>query len=196
MSKLRVFVSSVQNELELERAAASSVMATDPFLLKHCEPVLFEQEPVPPHPVPRPYLESLRGCAVYLLFIAREYGAPDEGLSATHREYRLAQELKRPTLIFIRDGVQREPATEALVAEIKRAHHTYKRFHDREDLKPELQRALLRVLREDFGIEATAAEAAEGAHQIDIASPFEARVLPEVSVASFGGNGCASLRKR
>jgi predicted HTH transcriptional regulator len=46
---------------------------------------------------------------------------------------------------------------------------------------------LVRVLKEDFGIEATAEEVAEGAHLIDIASSFEARILPDVLATAFGG---------
>ncbi len=44
------------------------------------------------------------------------------------------------------------PETRAFIEEIKKAGHTYKRFHDREDLKPEVLRALLRTLAEQFGI--------------------------------------------
>ena len=47
MKPLRIFISSVQKELELERAAVAGLIATDPFLLQHCLPVLFEQEPPP-----------------------------------------------------------------------------------------------------------------------------------------------------
>lgn len=39
MSKLKVFVSSVQKELGLERAAVPQLIAIDPFLDKHCEAV-------------------------------------------------------------------------------------------------------------------------------------------------------------
>ncbi len=50
-----------------------------------------------------------------------------------------------------------------------------------------MQRALLRVLNEDFAIPASAAEIAGGAHQIDIASSFEARLLPDILATSFHG---------
>ena len=56
-----IFISSVQKELE--RAAVAGLIATDPFLLQHCAPLLFEQEP-PPHPAQGPYLDALRNCAV------------------------------------------------------------------------------------------------------------------------------------
>ena len=48
MSKLRVFVSSVQKELENERVAVAEIVWTDPFLTAHCEPVLYEYEPASP----------------------------------------------------------------------------------------------------------------------------------------------------
>jgi hypothetical protein len=51
-AKKRIFISSVQKELELERAAVAGLIATDPFLLQHTTPVLFEKEPSPPHPAP------------------------------------------------------------------------------------------------------------------------------------------------
>jgi len=185
--KLHVFVSSVQKELELERAAVAGLVSTDPFLLQHCLPVLFEKEPPPPHPASRPYLATLRRCQVYVLIIAAEYGALDGERSATHHEYRLAQELKLPTLVFLKghDDGGRQPETRAFLQEIKAAGHTYRRFHDREDLKPEVLRALARTLAEIFGIRATAAEVAEGEHLIEAASPFEAAVLRDVPVAAL-----------
>jgi hypothetical protein len=107
---VRVFISSVQKELERERAAVAALISTDPFLLQHCEPVLFEKEPPPPRPASKPYLATLKGCRAYVLMIANEYGQPDGDLSATHHEYRLAQELQLPSLVFLKgasDGVRR-----------------------------------------------------------------------------------------
>jgi hypothetical protein len=190
MSQLRVFISSVQKELALERAAIATVISTDPFLQKHCVPVLFEMEPAPVHPAPQPYLKALRGCAIYVLLIAREYGHAEGEISATHHEYRLARKLKLPTLIFLKgeSGLAREPKTQELIDEIKADHHTYKRFHDREDLKPLIQNGLVHALQTDFQIKATAAEVAEGAHLIDIASSFEAQILPDVLATAFTGS--------
>lgn len=206
--KKRIFVSSVQKELELERAAIAQLIATDPFLLQHCVAVLFEREPSPPHPEPRPYLAALRGCAIYVLLLANEYGTPDGDLSATHHEYRLAQELKLPTIVFLkgreRADQTRCPEIKALIAEIKQAGHTYKRFDDREDLKPEMLRALIRTLKEDFGLTASSAEMSEGEHLIEAASTFETAVLRDVSadrldpvlVAEFNRDTSASSAER
>jgi len=97
--KLRVFVSSVQKELEHERAAVAQLISFDPFLLKHCEAVLYDKEPPAGRPNPKAYLDCLRSCQIYLLMFDVEYGRPAGDLSATHEEYRLAQETKLPTLV-------------------------------------------------------------------------------------------------
>src|ERR1043166_391545 len=102
MSKLRVFVSSVQKELELERLAILSLITTDPFLSEHCEPVLFDREPLTGRKAAKPYLDSLESCQIYLLLINREYGKPHGDLSATHEEYRHAQKRSLPTLVFVK----------------------------------------------------------------------------------------------
>jgi len=81
MKPLRIFISSVQKELELERAAVAALIATDPFLLQHCVPVLFEQEPPPPRPSCKPYLDALKSCQAYVLMVGNEYG--DKGIDVT-----------------------------------------------------------------------------------------------------------------
>ena len=187
MKPLRIFISSVQKELELERAAVAGLIATDPFLLQHCVPVLFEKEPLPPRPGRQPYLEALHGCAVYVLMIANEYGPPDGEISATHHEYRRAQKLKLPSLVFLKGNKDDARSTEvrALIAEAKKDGFTYRRFDDRKDLEPEMQRALLRLLAEEFDLKATPAEASEGQHLIEAASTFESAVLADVPVESL-----------
>jgi len=185
--KKRIFISSVQKELELERAAISGLIATDPFLLQHCIPVLFEKEPPAPRPASMPYLDMLRGCCIYVLLIGNEYGKPDGDFSAIHHEYRLAQKLKLPTIIFLKgmSDEGRSSETHIFIDEIKKAGHTYKRFYDREDLKPEMFRALLRTLADEFGINATSAEISESEYLIEAASSFESAVLRDILVSSL-----------
>ena len=180
---LRIFISSVQKELELERAAVAALIGTDPFLLQHCVPVLFEKEPPPPRPAKQAYLDALSGCAVYVLMIANEYGQPDGEISATHHEYRRAQQLKLPTVVFLKGAKDdtRSPEVRALIAETKKDGYTYKRFHDREDLRPLMLAALQRMLADEFRIRATAAEVNEGEQLIEAASTFESTVLADVS---------------
>ena len=96
---IRIFISSVQKELELERAAIAALISTDPFLLQHCVAVLFEKEPPPSRPASKPYLATLKNCQAYVLMIANEYGSPDGEISATHHEYREARKLGLPTIV-------------------------------------------------------------------------------------------------
>ncbi|SRR6266567_51832 len=198
MSKLRVFVSSVQKELEHERAAVAQLISVDPFLLKHCEAVLYDKEPPTGRPREKAYLDCLGSCAIYLLLVDVEYGRPAGDVSATHEEYRLAQNTKLPTLVFIR-GLDkkrddaREKKTTEFIAEIKRDGHKYVRFHDREDLKPALRSALYAVLKKEFHIEASEQESEDGDHLIEVASSFEAAPMPDVSPQSLDANALAGF---
>jgi len=42
MEKIRIFVSSVQKELEIERVAIAGWISSDPILSRQCEIVLFD----------------------------------------------------------------------------------------------------------------------------------------------------------
>ena len=186
MSKLRVFVSSVQKELEAERVAIASLITTDPFLMQHCEPVLWEKEPAPARPADQPYLECLRSCQIYILLVFNDYGRLEGTISATHHEYRLAQNLKLPTLVFLKGADDaRKEKTRTFVDEIKQDKHTYKRFVDREDLQPELRRGLLNLLKTEYQFEPSADESAGGREQIEASSTFESRPLPGVPWSSL-----------
>lgn len=177
MGKYRVFVSSVQKEMESERLAIASLIATDPFLMEYCEPVLFDREPITGRKASKPYLACLDGCAVYLLLINREYGRPHGELSATHQEYRHAQKRKLPTLVFVKGGsdADREPMTQAFFDEIKADGYTYKRFVDRLDLRTEVRAALINLLKDEYGLAPQAGEDESGEQNIEAASPFESR---------------------
>ena len=198
MSKLRVFVSSVQKELEHERAAVAQLISTDPFLLKHCEAFLYEKEPPAGRPNPKAYLDDLRSCQIYLLMVDLEYGRPGGDISATHEEYRQAQAAKLPTLVFIcgldrKHDDAREAKTKEFIDEIKGAGFKYVRFHDREDLKPALRSALYGVLKKEFHIEASDEDSEDGEHLIEVASTFEVAPMPDVPALSLDAAALASF---
>ena len=73
--ELRVFVSSVQKELEDERLIVHNLLTTDPFLSAHCTPVLLELEPASPEKAIEACLRVLDTCDVAVLVVAVEYGA-------------------------------------------------------------------------------------------------------------------------
>ena len=87
---LRVFVSSVQKELEDERLIVQNLVSTDLFLSAHCVPVLYEFEPASADKALEGCLKSLDACHVYLLIVGVQYGTPVDKMSITHAEYRRA----------------------------------------------------------------------------------------------------------
>jgi predicted HTH transcriptional regulator len=198
LAKLRIFVSSVQKELEHERAAIAQLISVDPFLLKHCEAVLYDKEPPVGRPNAKAYLDCLRSCQIYLLMVDLEYGRPAGDLSATHEEYRLAQAAKLPTLVFIRGldskrDAGREAKTKEFIDEIKRDGYKYVRFHDREDLRLAVRSGLYAVLEKEFSLKASQEESEDGEHLIEVASTFGALPMPDVSAQSLDAAALAGF---
>lgn len=102
--ELRVFVSSVQKELEDERVIVQNLLNTDAFLSAHVAAVLYEFEPASPGKALKGCLKSLEECQVYLLIIAAQYGTLVGKLSITHAEYRHAKKKKLPVLALLVAG--------------------------------------------------------------------------------------------
>jgi len=179
---LRIFVSSVQKELEDARLIVQNLVNTDPFLSAHCVPVLYEFEPASPSKALEGCLESLDGCNVYLLIVGVEYGTPMKGLSLTHAEYRRAKGKKLPILAFIKGdrGVKREEGTKALLAELDADGPKYKRFGNVIELQKEVRAALVKLLKDRFGIAPTSDENEIAEQTIEATSAFESSMLDRV----------------
>jgi len=179
VSKLRVFISSVQKELENERLSVLSLISTDSFLQAHCEPVLYEFEPASPEKAVEECLALLNKCDICLTIIWKEYGHAVDGLSITRQEYRLARSKALPVLAFIKgDGnVQREPGTADFIKEIARDGLKYKRFGNLLELLREVRASLLKILKERFSIEPTSDENEIAEQTIKATSDFELQAL-------------------
>jgi ATP-dependent DNA helicase RecG len=178
-AKLRTFVSSVQKELEDERLIVQNLVSTDPFLSAHYVPVLFEFEPASPGKALETCLESLDGCNVYLLIVGIEYGTPLNGLSITHAEYRRAKERKLPILAFIKGerSAKREEGTSKLLTELDADGPKYKRFGNVIELQKEVRSALVKLLKDRFGIAPTSDENQIAEQTIEATSLFESQRL-------------------
>ncbi|MDD4737323.1 MAG: ATP-binding protein [Kiritimatiellae bacterium] len=177
MKKLRIFVSSVQKELEIERVAVAGWVSSDQQLSELCDVVLFEKEPLSGKRISKPYLECLKSCQIYLLILDCEYGRPPE-FSATHEEYRFARDNDLPMLIFIkgRNDGKREAKTKEFFDEIKTDGNTYRRFHDRMDLQSELEESLRFVLKDSFRA-IISVEENRAAGVVETASTFEQQAM-------------------
>ncbi|MBU4317204.1 MAG: helix-turn-helix domain-containing protein [Proteobacteria bacterium] len=179
---LRIFVSSVQKELEDERLIVQNLVGTDPFLLAHCVPVLYEFEPASPERALDECLAALNGCNVYLLIVGNEYGTIMGEFSITHVEYRRAKESGLPILAFIKGDrrLKREEGTTALLAEIDTDGFKYKRFGNVIELQKEVRAALVKLLNERLGIVPTSDEDKIADQTIEATSSFESQSLSRI----------------
>ncbi len=175
MKQYRVFISSVQKELENERIAVQEILWTDPFLKSHCDPVLYEFEPASPKDATKECLEEIETCQYFAMIVGNQYGYADGDLSITHLEYRKAKELKLPCFVFIRgaDDAKREPdVREKLLKEIRADKLKYKRFANYRELQTELRAALAKQLKADQGVSPTSDEDEIAESTIETASNF------------------------
>ena len=175
MSKLRIFVSSVQKELENERQAVLSLVSTDPFLQQHCEVVLYELEPAFPEKSLEGCLNTLDTCAVYLTIIWKEYGHIVDALSITHHEYQHAKKRKLPIFIYVKgpSELKREDGVNELLKEIRKDDLKYKRFNIFIDLQHEIRSSLLKFLKSERGVSPSSDENETAEQTIDATSDFE-----------------------
>jgi len=178
-ASLRVFVSSVQKELEDERLIVQNLVNTDPFLAAHCVPVLYELEPASPEKALDGCLRALDECEVYLLIVGVEYGSVVGTLSITHAEYRRAKLRGFPVLAFIKGDRQakREDGTIALLAELDADGPKYKRFGNVIELQKEVRAALVKLLLDRFGIAPSSDENLIAEQTIEATSAFESQPL-------------------
>jgi len=180
--RLRVFVSSVQKELEDERLIVQNLLNTDTFLSTHCLPALYEFEPASPERALEGCLSLLDGCQVYLLVVGVQYGSLVNGLSVTHAEYRRAKERELPVLAFIKGdrSVAREEGTQRLLDELEADGPKYKRFGNVIELQREVRAALVKLLNDRFGITPSSDEDEIAWQTIEATSTFESQPMDRV----------------
>jgi ATP-dependent DNA helicase RecG len=181
--KLRIFASSVQKELEDERVIIQNLLSTDPFLSAHAIPVLYEFEPASEDKALEGCLRALGTCQVYVLIVAAQYGTRIGDLSITHTEYQCAKEAQLPILAFIKGdrGLKREEGTVALLKELEADGFKYKRFGNVIELQKEVRAALVKLLKERFGIIPSTDENEIARQTIEATSSFESQLLKRLS---------------
>ena len=100
MKKLKIFISSVQNEFEEERKILFEYFLADPLLGRFFEPFLFEQLPATDKKVDAVYLQEVEHCDSYLGILGKEYGNEDDkGISPTEREFDQATKHHKTRLV-------------------------------------------------------------------------------------------------
>jgi len=191
VEKLRIFVSSVQKELENERIAITELVSSDPFLDRHVKTILFEDLPASASSTEAVYLMALRSSDIYIGILGFKYGrkGPD-GLSATHREYAEAKRLGMLTFFFVKgdnsQDARRDEEMKALFYEIRDEQHgqVYKRFTHYQSLKSSVRDVLLIELGKE-GFRPTSEETAIAEKTIAQSSDFDSRLIERADITEL-----------
>src|SRR5579871_6523298 len=152
----RIFVSSVQKELQAERYAVRDFVHNDNLLRQFFHVFLFEDLPPSDRRADDLYLEEVGRSAIYVGLFGNEYGrANGDSLSATEKEFIHASQLRKRRFILIkgREDDTREAKMKAL---INRAGDEVvrRRFEDTSELLRLLYGSLIQCLQ-DHGFVAT-----------------------------------------
>jgi len=148
VSKLRIFVSSVQKELQTERQTIKEYVHADPMLGRFFEVFLFEDLPAQDRRADDVYLDEVDRCGVYVGVYGNQYGTEDaDGLSTTEREFDRATEKGKYRIILVKgtDDSVRHPKMRQL-AQRASGQVIRRRFTDIPGLKTELYASLVDYL--------------------------------------------------
>lgn len=148
MAPIRIFISSVQGEFSVERAALRDYLKGDPLMRRFFEAFLFEDVPAADRRPDALYLQEVERSDIYVGLFGAHYGTEDaEGVSPTEREYRRATALGRHRLIFVKgaDDGDRHPKMRMLIRGAE-AGLVRKRFNDSQELVTGLYAALVEYL--------------------------------------------------
>jgi hypothetical protein len=103
MSRIRIFISSVQKEFAKERKALRDFLRGDPLLRRFFDVFLFEDVPAIDRRADEVYLQEVERCDIYVGLFGKEYGKEDgKGYSPTHQEFDRATRLGKHRLIFVK----------------------------------------------------------------------------------------------
>jgi len=102
MTKIKVFISSVQSEFANERMELHDYLLSDALLGKFFDPFLFELLPATDLTVTQMYLREVEQSQIFIGLFGKNYGFEDsEGISPTEREFAHATLHHKTRYIFI-----------------------------------------------------------------------------------------------
>lgn len=149
MSKLKVFISSVQKEFAEERKQLSLHFKSDALLSQFFEAVLFEELPARCQAPNKVYLNEVEQSQVYLLLVGKEYGFEDaNGVSPTELEYEHAKTHHLASLAFIKgsSSIERHDKEHLFIRKVQN-ELSYKRFDSMQELISGVNSALVTLLK-------------------------------------------------
>jgi len=119
-TRLKIFISSVQNEFVQVRRDLKAFLLGDAVLRRFiAEVFLFEELPARDQRADEAYLTEVEKCDIYLGIFGYQYGSQDKkGISPTEHEYVHAGRLGKTRLVYIwgTDEKRRDPKMKRLVS--------------------------------------------------------------------------------
>ena len=143
---VKLFISSVQREFEVERREIAAYIRQDAVMGRFFEPFLFEELPAKDVSAQQAYLTEVADAEVYLGLFGVDYGYEDaEGISPTEREYDCATVNHKYRVVLIKRAEDRHPKEKTL---IRKAEQDVVRnlFGSLEELKSGVYSALVHYL--------------------------------------------------
>ena len=121
MRDIKVFISSVQREFELERRQLCDYIRTDALLGQFFVPFIFENLPASGISAQKAYLTQAAECHIYMGIFGIQYGNEDaEGVSPTEREYDTTTAHFAYRLIYtLRTDASRHPKEQAFISKVE-----------------------------------------------------------------------------
>lgn len=148
MSRIKLFISSVQSEFAEERQMLVDYIRGDALLGKFFEPFIFEELPAKDISPQQIYLDEVGQCDVYVGLFGEHYGYEDaEGVSPTEREYDHATLLHKNRLVFVKNVDKRHPK-EQLLIEKAQQEVVRKSFSNLDALRVAVYASLVRYMEE------------------------------------------------
>lgn len=141
----KIFISSVQKELQEERRALKDYVQGDPLLRRFFQVFLFEDLPASDRRADNVYLDEVERCGIYVGLFGDEYGHEDsEGVSPTEREFDRATDKGKTRLIFVKGAgdADRHPKMLSLIRKAG-AQLIRRRFTGSSDLLSDLYASLV-----------------------------------------------------
>ena len=150
MSKIKIFISSVCEELSEERIELHRYIHSDALLGKFFEAFLFELMPACDLSASRVYLREVEQCTIYIGLLGVGYGSEDaDGVSPTEREFDHATLLHKTRFVYISHHAteERHPKEIALIQKAESVL-VRKSFRGIDELKTSIYSSLINYLME------------------------------------------------
>lgn len=155
MKKFKIFVSSVQKELQEERRTVKDYIKEDALLSEYFDVFLFEDSPAKSKSAEKSYLDEVGKSDIYVGLLGNQYGQEnDAGISPIESEFLEAKKKHKNILVYIKGNSKDDKLRDRKIQNlIKSVHHStygfsYKRFIDNNELTDHIYESLIDFLKE------------------------------------------------